>query len=287
MFDPGLKKGDVIKNPRLCEIFHCSTQGGMRRSHETNSLVIVSDHTVGLYEDRWEGDVFHYTGMGRIGDQKLTFAQNKTLAESKTNKVTVFLFEVFDDGQYVFQGPIRLSGNPYQEDQPGDDGVIRKVWVFPLVLTERGKPIAPTRDVIEAQQLRRERQARKLSTADLIARVGSKKMRKGKREVTATQYFRDPQISELVKRIAQGKCQLCSSNAPFSSKNGVPFLETHHIMWLAKNGEDALDNTVALCPNCHRKMHILDKSLDRKTLHEIAKKHECAAKLLIEEEARG
>ena len=283
MFDPGLKKGDAINNNRLCEIFRCSTQGGMRRSHETNSLVIVSDHTVGLYEDRWEGDVFHYTGMGRIGDQNLSFAQNKTLAESPTNTVTVFLFEVFDSGRYIFQGPVKLSGKPYQEDQPDDNGKMRKAWVFPLVLSAGGNPIAPEADVVEAQQKRREKAAQKLSTAELLARVGNKKPRKGKRNVTAPQYYRDPHISELVKRIARGHCQLCGSNAPFKTKDSRPFLETHHIQWLAKNGADSLDNTVALCPNCHRKMHILDKSADRKALHHIAKEHVEAAIKLIEQ----
>jgi hypothetical protein len=64
----------------------------MRRSHTTNTLVLVSDRT-GLYEDRVEGDVFHYTGMGQVGDQTLT-SQNKTLAESSSNGVSVHYFEV-------------------------------------------------------------------------------------------------------------------------------------------------------------------------------------------------
>ena len=39
--------------------------GGMRRSLTTNSLVIVSDHTKELYDDKWVDDVLHYTGMGK------------------------------------------------------------------------------------------------------------------------------------------------------------------------------------------------------------------------------
>ena len=31
-------------------------------------------------------------------------------------------------------------------------------------------------------------------------------------------------------------------------------------------GDDSLSNTVALCPNCHRKMHILDLESDKKIL---------------------
>jgi 5-methylcytosine-specific restriction protein A len=72
----------------------------MRRSRETNSLVIISDHTTATYDDRWINGSFHYTGMGWKGDQSLTFHQNKTLAESESNGVNVFLFEVFEEGKY-------------------------------------------------------------------------------------------------------------------------------------------------------------------------------------------
>ncbi|WP_244850561.1 HNH endonuclease [Brevibacillus halotolerans] len=39
-------------------------------------------------------------------------------------------------------------------------------------------------------------------------------------------------------------------------------METHHIQWLSRYGADSIENTVALCPNCHRKMHILDLEED-------------------------
>ncbi|PGR23313.1 hypothetical protein COC52_24870 [Priestia megaterium] len=33
-------------------------------------------------------------------------------------------------------------------------------------------------------------------------------------------------------------------------------------LWLSQAGLDTLDNTVALCPNCHRKMHSLNLEED-------------------------
>ena len=89
-----LKIGDVVNNEQLRAIFKCSSQGGMRRSLKTNTLVIISDHTKSTYEDRWEGPVMHYTGMGLSGDQKIDAQQNKTLNESKYNGVGIHLFEV-------------------------------------------------------------------------------------------------------------------------------------------------------------------------------------------------
>ncbi len=78
-----------------------------------------------------------------------------------------------------------------------------------------------------------------------------------KREVITTQIVRSQYIAELAKRNAHGKCQLCNQPAPFDDKDGCPYLETHHIIWLSKGGSDSIENTVALCPNCHKRMHIV------------------------------
>lgn len=69
-------------------------------------------------------------------------------------------------------------------------------------------------------------------------------------------------MSEYVKRRANGKCDLCEQPTPFIKKNGEPYLESHHIVPLAQNGDDTIENTVALCPNCHRKMHSLNLEED-------------------------
>jgi 5-methylcytosine-specific restriction endonuclease McrA len=83
-----------------------------------------------------------------------------------------------------------------------------------------------------------------------------------KYQVVTKTYERNPIISTLAKRIAKGHCQLCECQAPFSDKNGVPYLETHHIEWLSRGGKDSIENTIALCPNCHKKMHIVDLGAD-------------------------
>lgn len=89
--------------------------------------------------------------------------------------------------------------------------------------------------------------------------------------VTTTQYTRDPYIGELAKRLAAGKCELCRQPASFKDSKEKPYLETHHVVWLARGGSDSIDNTVALCPNCHRKMHIVDDPNDVKRLLRVAK----------------
>ena len=87
---------------------------------------------------------------------------------------------------------------------------------------------------------------------------------------TTSSYVRDRYISEYAERRAHGICQLCGQQAPFNRINGEPFLETHHVIWLADGGDDSIENTVALCPNCHKKMHVLNLDEDVDKLLRIA-----------------
>ncbi len=94
--------------------------------------------------------------------------------------------------------------------------------------------------------------------------------KKQARSVTV-QVVREQAISQYAKRRAAGKCELCGDDAPFIGKNGQPYLECHHIKWISKGGADNIENTVALCPNCHRKMHDLALPEDVKKLKAIDK----------------
>ena len=89
--------------------------------------------------------------------------------------------------------------------------------------------------------------------------------------VQAKVYFRDPIIAAYVKKRANGRCQLCGQIAPFNDTNGDPYLECHHIDWISAGGRDSIDNCVALCPNCHKKMHIVSDPIDVEKLRKTAK----------------
>ncbi len=108
----------------------------------------------------------------------------------------------------------------------------------------------------------------KLSAAELKKRAN--KSLKVKVKNTQTKYFnRDDYVEAYVKKIAKGKCDLCEKNAPFKKKKtNEPYLECHHVKWLSKGGKDIIENAVALCPNCHRKMHSLSLNKDIKKLFE-------------------
>lgn len=124
---PGLE----VTNSEISDLFGCANQGGMRRSLKTNTLVLISDKTK-LYQDREEDGFFYYTGMGKLGDQSLTFQQNKTLAKSNENNVSIHLFVAYKKRIYTYRGQYELINEPFQEHQLDEEKNNRLVWVFPL-----------------------------------------------------------------------------------------------------------------------------------------------------------
>lgn len=94
----------------------------------------------------------------------------------------------------------------------------------------------------------------------------------GRHTINSSAYIRSAKVVKETRDRANGICQYCNKPAPFDDKKGIPYLEVHHVIWLSRNGEDSTNNTVALCPNCHTRMHVLDKPDDVKKLLEVIKK---------------
>ena len=74
--------------------------------------------------------------------------------------------------------------------------------------------------------------------------------------VITTIFQRNPHVVAEVLHRAKGVCEECNEPAPFKgARTGNPYLEVHHRTRLADDGDDTVDNAIALCPNCHRKAH--------------------------------
>ena len=74
--------------------------------------------------------------------------------------------------------------------------------------------------------------------------------------VSTMVFKRNPDVVAEVLERATGVCESCGENAPFQRRaDGSPYLEVHHLVRLADGGEDSTENAIAICPNCHRKMH--------------------------------
>lgn len=176
----------------------------------------------------------------------------------------------------TLQGPTVIKGEVAEYLHECDDiqrtvdrhvGELPDTCLFPFpinineIRNDRKNGLAPLDDSHTDEE--KERHAQSLSLDDLreIARSQSTKNPK-QITTTTTQISRNVYIAEYAKKRANGICQLCGNPAPFNRPDGEPYLESHHIVWLSRGGSDSIGNTVALCPNCHTKMHIVDDPND-------------------------
>jgi hypothetical protein len=88
--------------------------------------------------------------------------------------------------------------------------------------------------------------------SNAIEDLGSDAPERTKSEVWS--YPRDPKVRDAVLQRAKGKCEYCGTLG-FLKPDGTRYLESHHIIALAKDGADKLTNVIALCPNDHREAH--------------------------------
>ena len=138
------------------------------------------------------------------------------------------------------------------------EGNLHAVDLAPIVVANDVWQIAEER--IRGNRKRSERLARRLSDRELVRRAANISGRAGCRRAVTDLYEKNVYVAELARRKSNGICQLCELPAPFRDRRGRPFLETHHIEWISEGGQDTIDNTVALCPNCHARMHAPDET---------------------------
>jgi 5-methylcytosine-specific restriction endonuclease McrA len=129
-------------------------------------------------------------------------------------------------------------------------------------------------DLVRADLAREHEARRKLTDIEIIQRALDSGKIKPRQRLTATTYYfpRNPYVAQAVKLLAKGICDLCATPAPFQNNDGTPFLECHHVEMLAVGGSDSLNNTVALCPNCHRRVHIIASASDKERLRDRIKR---------------
>jgi len=124
--------GEDYTNQEIVEAFKCGNMGGMRRSKQTNTLVIFVKHGQCYHADEWKGNILNYTGMGKTGDQRIDYSQNKTLAASKDSGIALHLFESYESGVYNYSGEVELAAEPFKAIEPDANGTDRTVIKFPL-----------------------------------------------------------------------------------------------------------------------------------------------------------
>lgn len=106
---------------------------------------------------------------------------------------------------------------------------------------------APDPSVLRSRLTNSEERRRRLAKAERKA---------APRETLVNRYERNPDVVAEALYRAGNLCDLCRKEAPFTRlSDGSPYLEVHHCIPLAAGGDDTIDNALALCPACHRKLH--------------------------------
>ena len=275
-----LKIGKNYTNNEIMSVFKVANSGGIRYSKTTKSIVIFSFNQIRNikdvpYQDTWQGNTIQYTGQGKSGDQTLS-RNNKLLADSIKNNVSVYLFEAFTRGENRYQGRVYLVHKPYQIKEVDSDNQERQVYKFPLRLLNTGTHVSSNELMEHEKKQSTALNGASTETLKKIAieasRLNSELAKEGHMKTASSRkaetkvFIRNPAIASYVKQLANGVCALCNKPAPFKDKNNKPFLHAHHIEYLSDGGLDVLENCIAVCPNCHARIHILNDSLDKEKL---------------------
>lgn len=278
LFD-ALVVGKIYSNNEVMSIFSCSGQGGIRVSNKNKTIALISKlirrNETNPYQDQHmtsDGRIT-YTGMGTRGDQSLS-GQNLKVAESRTNGYRLFYFEVYKDNEYTYKGELILDDEPYYEEEKDLDSNLRKVIKFKLKVKTPVDEVYICEENFIEETIQKEKEVNKLSIDKLAELAVNVDNETKSVKVVSELYVRDPKVKQYTLKRANGICDLCNKEAPFVNSKGEPYLESHHVVSLSDNGKDSIVNTVALCPNCHRKMHYAkDKKKDLNKLKEKLNKY--------------
>ncbi len=93
--------------------------------------------------------------------------------------------------------------------------------------------------------------------------------------VSAFRFKRSPVVRAHVLSRANGRCEFCGQPG-FLRADGTHYLESHHIIKLASDGEDRLTNVIALCANHHREAHYSNQTtaLEEKMIEIVSAKQQ-------------
>jgi hypothetical protein len=132
-----LKPGETIERKRLHEEFGGRTQGGIGPSNGSPNVFIFSDPIAGEkhgYFDGWMPDeLFHYTGEGQHGDQRM-ISGNASILHHRAQGRSLRVFQGAR-GTVTYSGEFEVAPERpwYEADAPEtNDGPIRRVIVFRL-----------------------------------------------------------------------------------------------------------------------------------------------------------
>lgn len=213
-----------------------------------HALVFIITGEEGLehgYADRYRPDgAFEYFGEGQVGDMQMNKG-NRAVAEHSAVGESLLLFRKTKDG-LRFEGEMVYEAH-HIERAPDTKGIERDAIVFEL------RPLEAINEFLELQALPVD------SSLDELRKKAMAAANTEVAKTTGTQrnvYKRSEDVRNYVLARAEGHCQGCAAPAPFVRIDGSPYLEPHHLRRVSDGGPDHPAFVIALCPNCHRRVHV-------------------------------
>lgn len=218
-----------------------------------HTVVIKATLDGGAYANEWLEPSrrlkYYFKAITRNGKQEFGehFKANAAILRNPTIPILTFV-RPSGTTPFTYHGTF-IHANHYSES----DG---SKW-FELVLKD-SQPDDVFTDLtyLESDLNARVESSRNSTREERLARLKRAPRKPARVAVRASTFLRNSDVIVEVLERAQGYCEGCKSPAPFISRaRNEPYLEVHHRIRLADGGDDTVDNAIALCPNCHRKMH--------------------------------
>jgi 5-methylcytosine-specific restriction protein A len=242
--------GQVYRRRDLHDRYGGQQQGGISTPSRHN-LIFLFTGDAGQqhgYHDQWSADeIFLYTGEGQKGDMQYV-SGNRAIRDHARDGKDLHLFKQDRKAYVRYIGQMVCTGAHY-ENAPDTDDVLRKAIVFELTPIEEFNQLQEAKDPellsLAQESLATLRQKALDQSVDAVTPQERKSV--WRRRSTAIRIY-------VLKR-ASGNCEGCHATAPFKRPDGEPYLEPHHIRRLSDGGPDHPRWVIALCPNCHRRVH--------------------------------
>jgi 5-methylcytosine-specific restriction protein A len=228
-------------------------QGGISTpvSHPLIMLVTGESGTAYGYTDGWEDDgTFRYFGEGQVGDMSFVRGNRAVLEHAAAGR-ELHLFEDLNDAHLRYVGEMTCAGFDWVDKVPDRNGAARRAIAFRLIPVDAADPDddppppgAPADDTLWTRPLAELRQAAVEAPQDVDPHEARRRV-----------WVRSRALRIYVLRRADGTCEACGQPAPFTTSAGRPYLEAHHTRRISDGGPDDPRWVIAVCPNCHCRVH--------------------------------
>ena len=233
--------GKDYKRTELHDEYGGNYQNGISRSRKYPLIFIFTNpfKKSDIYEDKWEDEVFYYSGEGTLGDMTFTRG-NKSIRDHHVDDNKLFLFQkTKKSGFWTFVDEFNYTGYQFY-NCPDRNGDIRKGIQFKLlsITKDFSKSIEDDHD----EGSKEGKVVYKIHKS--FERDGSLPREKKKKVLNELGYL---------------SCEVCDFN--FTEKygdRGKNYIECHHntpVSGLNEGDVTKLSDLTLLCSNCHRIIH--------------------------------